>query len=121
MAGNDIFLFGFPSSIGLISPEFSVQRPLIRKGILSGKNPKLKTLILDCPVHRGNSGSLVIEKEVKGFGNYKLSAIGIAVRYVPVFEKGIVEIATTKEFVTYSNSGYTVAEPIDFVFELIRN
>jgi hypothetical protein len=106
MIGNDIFLFGFPSSIGLKSPEFSITRPLIRKGILSGKNPKLKTLIIDCPVHRGNSGSLVIEKEENRSGNHTFSAIGIAIRYVPVFEKGVVEISSTKKFTTYSNSGY---------------
>jgi hypothetical protein len=121
MIGNDIFLFGFPSSIGLKSPEFSIKRPLIKKGLLSGKNPKFKTLIIDCPVHQGNSGSLVIEKEEKGFGNYNFSAIGIAVRYVPVFEKRVVEISSIKQFTTYSNSGYSIVEPIDTVFELLKN
>lgn len=121
MIGNDIFLFGFPSSIGLRSPEFNIHRPLIKKGILSGKNPKFKTLIIDCPVHRGNSGSLVIEKEEKGLGNSNFYAIGIAIRYVPVFEKGVVEISSIKEFTTYSNSGYSIVEPIDTVFEMLKN
>ena len=121
MIGNDIFLFGFPSSIGLKSPEFNITRPLIKKGILSGKNPKFRTLIIDCPVHHGNSGSLVIEREETGYGMYKVSAIGIAIRYVPVFEKRVVEISSIKEFTTYSNSGYSIVEPIDTVFELLKD
>ncbi len=121
MIGNDIFLFGFPTSIGLTSKEFSIEKPLIRKGILSGKNHKLKTLIIDCPVHHGNSGGLVLEMEVTGVGKYSYFAIGIAIRYVPVFEKGFVEISSIKEFATYSNSGYSIVEPIDTVIELLKN
>lgn len=121
MIGNDIFLFGFPTSIGLRSPELGIERPLVRKGILSGKNPKLKTLIIDCPVHQGNSGSLVVEKEPAPLGNYLIKAIGIAVRYIPVFEKGVVNISESKEFVTYSNSGYSIVEPIDYILDLVKD
>lgn len=120
MIGNDVFMFGFPTSIAAQSPDLGIERPLIRKGILSGKNPKLKTIIIDCPVQHGNSGSLVIEKEPTGLGNYSFNAIGIAVRYIPVFEKGVVQMSTTKEFVTYSNSGYSIVEPFDFILELIN-
>ncbi len=121
MIGNDIFLFGFPTSIGLASPEFSIKKPLIRKGILSGKNLKFRTLIIDCPVNYGNSGSLVIEMEEISLGKHRYFAIGIAIRIVQVLEMGFVEISSFKKSITYTNTGYSIVEPIDTVIELLKN
>src|SRR5436190_19064223 len=61
LTGNDVFVFGYPTSLGLKSdptrpPQFDPSLPPLRKGIVAGKNPRLHTLILDSPIYFGNSG-----------------------------------------------------------------
>lgn len=118
LISNDVFIFGYPASIGLRnSPQFNSEMPLLRKGIVAGKNNSNSTIILDCPVYQGNSGGPVIEVEHMGNSiSYKL--IGIVAQFVPVEEKwqnlsfGIVNTQ-------WSNSGYSIVIPVDFINDLM--
>ncbi len=119
LVSNEVIIFGYPSSIGVPgSPQFDYDRPLIRKGIIASKYKQTNTIILDCPVYYGNSGGPVIQIEaitpVKR--NYKI--IGVVSQFVPYVEKWV----NTKNGLTnttFLNSGYSVAESIDNVLELI--
>ncbi len=69
LVSNDIFLYGYPSSLGLKqSPQFDYNKPLLRKGIIASVNKTQGTIILDCPVYYGNSGGPVVQVINKGGG-----------------------------------------------------
>lgn len=113
--GNDIYLLGYPMSIGLKNERlFDYEKPLLRKGIIAGKYIKENTFIIDCPSYFGNSGGPIIEL---GEDNY-YRTIGLVSRYIPY----VVEWRNTREYISnkeYTNSGFTVCVPMDAVFELI--
>ncbi len=112
--GNDVILFGYPSSIGMEEmPQLDYERPLLRKGIIAGKNESSKTLVIDCPVYWGNSGGPLMQTE-----GDRLRLVGVVSEYVPVAEKwlSLTHRYTNK---TITNSGYSIAEPVDFVLELL--
>jgi len=119
LISNDIFIFGYPASIGLRhSPQFNTSMPLLRKGIVAGKNNTNLTIIIDCPVYQGNSGGPVIEVEkILGGISYKL--IGLIAEFVPAEEHwknlsfGIINTQ-------WSNSGYSIVVPVNFVNELLN-
>lgn len=108
LVGNEIYVFGYPTSLS-ISPEIDINKPLLRRGIIAGKNNNFKTIILDCPAFYGNSGGLVLEIEEVGVGSKNLRVIGVISQFVP-FLKGWKE-----------NSGYSIAEPMDGLIELLSN
>ena len=108
MVSNVVYIFGYPTSLTKI-PVLDIQIPLLRRGIVAGKNNRLKTIILDCPAFRGNSGGLVLQVEDQVF-EQKFRAIGVISQFVP-FYKG-------KDFP--ENSGYSIAVPLDFLFEIIE-
>lgn len=117
--GSDIFLFGYPCSIGYQqNPQFDCTRPLLRKGIVAGKYERNKTIIIDSPAYFGNSGGPVWEL-IEGFSVEKAHIFGIVTEYIPYVEmwenKRIGAINTE-----VMNSGYSVVTPIEFVFELLR-
>jgi len=105
--GNPVFVFGYPTSITKIDPWLDIKLPLLRKGIIAGKNEVLKAIILDCPAFYGNSGGLVIEAEKTPVDKIKYTAIGLITNFVP-YEKD-----------WFQNSGYSVVVPMDFVEELV--
>ncbi|MGO8731864.1 MAG: trypsin-like peptidase domain-containing protein [Terriglobia bacterium] len=113
IVGNDVVLFGYPTSLALQQlPQLDVHHPLLRKGIVAGTNPATRTLILDCPAYFGNSGGPVVEVDHEGFQTtYKV--IGVMNMYVPFVDTG-------HAFQMASNSGYSIATPMDFVLELVR-
>lgn len=116
--GNESYLFGYPSSIGIKQmPQIDYERPLLRKGIIAGKNVAQKTIILDSPVYFGNSGGPVLQVDREAFAaSYLL--IGVVSEYIPFVE--VVENKTMKYTnMSISNSGYSVVVPIDFVLELL--
>ncbi len=116
LIANDVFLFGYPSSIGMKHlPQLDYDRPLLRKGIIAGKNDSSKTLILDCPVYHGNSGGPVIEVAPP-----YLRLVGVVSEFVPVAETWL---NTMHKYTntTITNSGYSIAEPVDFIFELLEH
>ena len=108
LVGNEVYIFGYPTSLS-ISPEIDIKRPLLRRGVVAGKNEIFKTIILDCPVFLGNSGGLVLEVENISLGIKHFRGIGIISKYVP-FLKGWKE-----------NSGYSIAVPMDGLIDLLSN
>ncbi len=111
--GEDVYVFGYPSSIGLqASPQFDYSKPLLRKGIVSGVYQKAQTIILDSSVYFGNSGGPVME----GAGGHRI--IGVVTEMIP-----FMDVWENKRFHyttgNLSNSGYSVVEPIDFILDLV--
>ena len=109
-ASNEVFIFGYPTNITNGTNQLDIRKPLLRKGIIAGKNDVLKTIILDCPVYGGQSGGLVIEVSKVGI-NDKFLAIGIITQFVGFkLGKNILE-----------NTGYSVAVPLDELDDLIAS
>jgi len=115
--GNDVMVFGYPSSLGLQQlPQVDIRRPLLRKGIVAGTNPDKHAIIIDCPSYFGNSGGPVVEIDREAF-QLKLYIIGVVVQYVPFVQTGG---SQTFMMQLASNSGYSIVVPMDFVMELIK-
>ncbi len=106
--GNDVFMFGFPTSLGY-------NRPLLRKGVLAGKDVRNSTFIIDCPSYSGNSGGPVMM--IKQNEIFILGIVSQAMLFV--------ETWTNNQYreiqqVHKSNSGYTIIESFDKVLKLIN-
>jgi hypothetical protein len=122
--GNDVFIYGFPTSLDLSKLKGSTReavyefnRPLIRSGIISGISKELNSIIVDGAVFYGNSGGPVIEKKIEylkggSFLTITYRLIGIATEFIPFY------FPKSKE-VDISNSGFTVVVPIIHALELI--
>ncbi|MGD0819238.1 MAG: hypothetical protein ABSA71_00665 [Desulfomonilia bacterium] len=108
IVGNQVFVFGYPTSISGINPWLDTKLPLLRKGTIAGKNENLNAIILDCPAFQGNSGGLVIEVEQESIDKIKYKAIGLITNLVPYAGAWI------------QNSGYSIVVPMDFVEELLN-
>lgn len=118
--GNDIYIFGYPSSIGIIDMlQIDAEKPLTRKGIVSGKNIKNKTIIIDCPVYNGNSGGPVIQAIQLDAINKSYLRIGVVSEFVPFSEEWLNKKHGRSSLTVVFNTGYSVVEPIDFVLELL--
>jgi S1-C subfamily serine protease len=123
LVGNEVFVFGYPTSIGLTLPppqvpQLDPSRPLIRKGIVAGLNPSLRTIILDCPIYLGNSGGPVLQVEDLGLSNKRFLIIGVISEFVPYVDKWINQ-NLRYENLNIGNSGYSVATPADYILELL--
>ena len=122
LISNTVYVLGYPNSlsvkIGSESPEIDADSPLLRVGIVAGKNLKKKTIILDCPVYFGNSGGIALEVEETP-GEKKFRAIGVVSKYVPFIDQlksqRLGYVNTTSE-----NSGYSVVVPFDSIIALIE-
>lgn len=114
VVSNDVFLFGYPTSLGSeaqIDPKY----PLLRKGIIAGKTAD-KRIVVDCPVYFGNSGGLVVEIKANGvFG------VGVAIQMIPFVEELWSKQHRTTVGRRLENSGYALVEPIDRVLELLSD
>lgn len=117
---DDVIFFGFPSSLknhsGLYGSnvQFNVKKPLFRKGIIAGKNPDRKTLIVDGESHPGNSGG-----PVYSWHNERLGFIGLITEYIPYISISKDERDRITN-VNIQNSGYSVLEPADEVIKFIQ-
>ncbi|PYT20676.1 MAG: hypothetical protein DMG57_41345 [Acidobacteria bacterium] len=79
---------------------------------MAGTNPDKQSIILDCPIYFGNSGGPVLELDKETFlTNFKI--IGVINQYVPFADTG-------RSFMMLSNSGYSIATPMNFVIELVK-
>ena len=118
LVANDILVFGYPTSLGLKNiPQLDYSRPLLRAGIIAGKNDSLRSLILDCPIYPGNSGGPVLEIDEEGLQRH-FTVVGVISEFVPVAEEWL-NITHGYTNTSIGNSGYAVAVPMDFVLELI--
>lgn len=118
---NDIFILGYPISLSTTEmKQIDYDSPLVRKGIIAGKNHLNKSLILDCPVYGGNSGGLVLEMNETGLGTGNIHLIGVVVQFVPFVDQWrnvrFPELYNTN----LQNSGYSIALPVDYIFDLIE-
>lgn len=114
LISNEVFVMGYPSSIGLKQiPQIDFNKPLLRKGIVAGKNDMKKTIILDAEVYPGNSGGPVIQVIRTGL-NVNYSVVGIVSEYVPYAHT----TASSKDHVI-NNSSYSVVTPLDPMLELL--
>lgn len=112
LIGNDVIMYGYPTSLGLATiPQINPDRPLLRKGIVAGKNVQQHTLILDCPTYQGNSGGPVFEVD-RDLMQMKFWLIGVAEQFVPYQTGG-----PTINMVY--NSGYAIASPMDAVLKMV--
>lgn len=104
--GSDVFISGFPRTIGLVeSPQYDYSKPLIRKGLISGIYNKKGTIILDIPAYGGNSGGPVYAVDTNS-RNFKL--IGIMIQYIPYVSNS-----------DYDNSNYAVAVSAEYIEPLL--
>lgn len=118
--GNAAFIFGYPVSLGIESyPQIDYKKPLLRKGVIAGKNDEKMSIILDCPVNYGNSGGPVVEVEKVGLTETHYYIIGMVSEFIPFDDKwyGIQNPGAVKQI---ENSGYSVVVPIDTILELIK-
>ena len=107
LEGHEVYVFGYPRSVGLISRlQFDQNRPLIRSGTIASLDEENNTIIIDALTFEGNSGGPVIQNY--NFGVYDI--IGVVSEYIPYDSDG--------SFV--GNSGFTVVEPISEVIKLIE-
>ena len=92
--------------------------PLLRRGIVAGKNQAAQTIIVDCPAYYGNSGGPVCHVELDGMRT-EFTIIGIVSQFVPFVEQW--ENKTHRySNMELSNSGYSIITPIDAMFDLIK-
>jgi hypothetical protein len=118
LISNEVFILGYPSSLSFNNdPQIEYKRPLLRKGIVAGKNLIKETIILDCPVYFGNSGGIVIQVDEIGNGVRKFNIIGVVSQYIPFVER-LKSLQLGYENVSFENSGYSVAVPTDTILEL---
>jgi hypothetical protein len=117
LVGNTAYLFGYPVSLGVKDfPQIDYEKPLLRQGIVAGKNDTLHTIILDCPVFPGNSGGPAVEVEQEGL-ILTFRAIGVVSEYVPAAITW--NDAQKGQTTNLSNSGYSIIVPLDRVLELL--
>ena len=120
LVGNDVYISGFPASLGLKKQkQIDYNRPLLRKGIIAGKNDSKKTITIDCASYGGNSGGPVIEVEPIDERTHNIRVIGIITQFVPYAKKWI-NLQDRLVNVEFENSGYTVVVPMDPILELIN-
>ena len=115
---EDVFVLGYPTSLSAKEMnQLDYDVPLIRKGIVGGKNQLNKTIILDCPVYGGNSGGMVLEVNSENKG---IHLIGIVTQFIPYVDRwqNIRSPALTN--INLENSGYSVALPVDHIFDLAQ-
>jgi hypothetical protein len=95
--GNDAILYGYPGSSGIPNnPQLDPSRPLLRRGLVAGRDPQNRSIIVDGG-DRGNDGCPVFEIDPEGWG---YSLIGVVIDQL--------------------DSGYSIVKPMDFVLELMN-
>ena len=112
--GANIFLIGFPSSL-TVDDFYDVDRPLLRTGIIAGKNVNNDTFIVDSMAYYGVSGGPIVQID----SDHNIKIVGIVSRFVPFITewKNKHEISISRQ--DFFNSGYVVCQPLDRVLEKI--
>lgn len=116
---NDVFVLGYPASLSTTEMrQINYDAPLARKGIIAGKNINNQSIILDCPVYGGNSGGLVLEIN-QAEPTTRIHLIGVVVQFVPFIEQWRNTRFPELQNTSLQNSGYSVALPVDNIYDLI--
>jgi len=120
LIANEVIVFGYPRSIGIKKiPQIEYDKPLLRKGIVAGKNNKVKTIVIDCPTYQGYSGGPVIEINKIDIHATVCKVIGLVSQFVPFMEEWKNVTIGYSNF-ELSNSGYSIVTPIEVAFELLN-
>jgi S1-C subfamily serine protease len=113
---SDCYVLGYPTSVGNPrQPQFIYTRPIIRHGIIAGKNSLNKTLIIDCPVYPGNSGGPVFV-----LNESNLFVAGLVTQFVPFIEEWQNKKYPELLNLEVENSGLGVVLPSNFIIDLIK-
>lgn len=115
--GSDLFVIGFPQSLGL-QGNFDMNRPLMRKGIVAGKDLKLNRVIGDGAVYFGNSGGIAVAVHFKD-SKFELRFAGLVSQYIP-FDESLFDKRGNQRSIDYRNSGYSVIIPSNSILSLIK-
>jgi V8-like Glu-specific endopeptidase len=130
-AGSRTITLGYPTELlrpdaiklqswakAWVEADIDFDYPLIRPGSVSQKNLTKGKLILNSDVYGGNSGGpvLIVQHPSIDVTDYKI--VGIVTKFVPVLTRIESKLGLTNYIVAYS--GYSVAEPIDYAIELMR-
>lgn len=115
---NNIYIFGYPTSIGIENIQIDPLVPLLRKGIVAGKNYKTKKIIIDGPSYQGNSGGPVMMVD-EDPGTIKYLLIGIVVEFVPYVETWMNDRYPGISNTSIHNTGYSVVEPMDYIIDTV--
>lgn len=113
---EEIYLVGFPSSLVMQNNFYENDRPLLRYGIIAGKNIRDNTFIIDSIAYYGVSGGPVVKFEQDN----TVKIIGIVSRYIPFIAewRNRYEQSLIKQ--DFFNSGYAVCEKLDDVISFIK-
>ena len=113
--GENVFIVGFPSSIGIPKiPQFDYEMPLLKRGSIAGISKKYNTIIVDCPVYHGNSGGPVFLERLD-FEQYSIALAGIVIEFIPLINSTI-----QKKDLILETSSYSVIIPIEYALNLIN-
>ena len=105
-------MVGYPKSLEVTQfNNFDFNRPLARKGIISGTDYEHNTILIDCPSYGGNSGGPIIIRKGEEF-----KMIGIVSSYVPYIDIWM-NLTTNIKNVETSNSGLTVVTPFYLIIK----
>jgi hypothetical protein len=120
--GNDVYVFGYPTSIGLRQiKQLDYDRPLVQKGIVAGLCPTERTIVLNLAVNFGNSGGPAVEVEqTEDPAILKYVPIGVVTEYVPM-EETLSNVTRKWVYTTITSSPYSIAEPLDPVIDIIQS
>ena len=117
---QDAYTFGYPISVGsaIAGPQIDPTRPLARKGIIADVDLRRRMLVVDMPVYFGNSGGPVVVIDGPDPFTYRAAIVGVVSQFIPFEDVWISQRYKLPNY-SWSNSGYAVVEPIDFVLELL--
>jgi hypothetical protein len=113
---ENIYLIGFPSSLVTKDDFYENDRPLLRYGIVAGKNVNNNTFVIDSIAYYGVSGGPIVSIDA----NQNISIIGIVSRYIPFITewKNKYELSLIRH--DFYNSGYAVCERLDEIINFIE-
>ena len=117
---SECFLIGFPHSLRKHNQkEIEIFFPLLRKGIIAGKNHQERLIVLDCEVNYGNSGGPAFQVNFIAGNKVQFKLFGIISSFLPYSEEyaNIRNPSLKHEYI--QNSGYSVVVPIDFLGDII--